>query len=54
MLDSNGNVLATSNGPEGNIGYPSTEPGKRHFRDMLLETSERLSEDEIDAIVNSL
>jgi hypothetical protein len=54
VLAANGDVLATSDGPDGNIGYPRTEQNRVHFQNMLRETSQRLSNEEIALITKGL
>lgn len=47
ILDAKGKPLATSDGPDGNIGYPSTPQGIEHFISMLNRTRKRLSDDQL-------
>jgi len=49
ILDADGNVLADSNGPDGNIGYPAGgEPeGIAHFLGMLRASAIRLSDEDL-------
>ncbi|MEL7500448.1 MAG: thioredoxin family protein [Planctomycetota bacterium] len=54
ILDHDGAVLIDSEGPLGNIGYVSTHEGAQHFRQMLTETANSLTETEINELVNSL
>lgn len=54
IFDADQKVLVDSEGPLGNIGYPSSFEGKAHVRSMLLETRQRLTNIEIDQIVESL
>lgn len=54
ILDAEGRVLATSDGPLGNIGFPQAFEGRRHFRRMLEATAQRLTADEIAALVETL
>lgn len=54
VLSANGEVLATSDGPAGNIGYPQTQQSKDHFQRMLRTTSQRLTVDELSAIMDGL
>lgn len=51
ILSDSGEVLATSDGEKGNIGYPRSEASQSHFREMLDVTSQRLTEDEKDALI---
>jgi hypothetical protein len=54
ILDADGKVLITSDGPLGNIGFPDEFEGARHFRRMLERTAQRLSEAEIAALLATL
>jgi len=49
-----GERLIDSEGPAGNIGNPSGDEGKRHLRRMLTETRQRLTDAEIDQLIDSL
>jgi hypothetical protein len=54
IFDATGKMLITSESPLGNIGHPEGFEGKRHIRKMLLATRSKLTDQQIDAIVNSL
>jgi hypothetical protein len=56
VLDSDGKVLATSNEAKSgeNIGYPSDDAGRQHFRAMLTATRQRLTDDEIAGLIGAL
>jgi hypothetical protein len=54
IFDSNGKMLMTSESPLGNIGHPSGFEGKKHVRKMLLATRTKLTDQQIDEIVNTL
>jgi hypothetical protein len=54
ISDPNGNVLATSDGPSGNIGFPDDRPGKSHLRGMLERTAQRLTSADMDRLIESL
>ncbi len=54
VLSADGKALVTSDGDEGNIGYPSSKPGKAHFEHMLRTTRRRLSDGEISALLAGL
>jgi Thioredoxin-like len=54
IFDSNGKMLITSESPLGNVGHPSGYEGKKHLRKMLTTTRSRLTDQQLDAIVNSL
>lgn len=47
ILDAEGKPLATSDGPDGNIGFPSEPAGIDHFLSMLQSTSQRMSENDL-------
>ena len=54
-LDQDGKVLVTSNDEEGtNIGFPSDQSGREHFRSMLEKTSIRLTPMDINTLVDAL
>ncbi len=51
ILDASGNVLTTSNRPDGdNIGFPSEAEGVDHFISMISSTRQRLSEQDLAAL----
>jgi hypothetical protein len=54
ITEPDGTILATSNGPLGNTGFPYSVEGKRHLRAMLDRTARRLSVAERERLVNSL
>ena len=54
ISEPDGTVLATSEGPLGNIGFPDSVEGIRHFRRTLDRTVRRLKSDEVDILVRSL
>ncbi|MFO7903864.1 MAG: thioredoxin family protein [Pirellulaceae bacterium] len=54
ILDSNGDVLATSDGPDGNIGFPTDPASINHFLTMLRSTKQRISENELATLRNRL
>ena len=54
IAEPDGTILATSEGPLGNIGCPSDFEGIRHFREMLSCTAQRLTQEDIDELVRSL
>jgi hypothetical protein len=54
ILDADGNVLVTSDGPDGNIGFPSSPQGKEHFLRMLSDTAIRLDEADLQSLKNGL
>lgn len=54
ILDAEGKVLITSDGPEGNIGYPLRPAEIAHFIRMIKETSRNITSEQISAIENAL
>lgn len=56
ILDADGTVLADSNGPVGNIGYPGArEPqGIQHFITMLRKSAIRLTESDLASLEEAL
>jgi hypothetical protein len=54
IFDPDGKRLIDSEGPLGNIGNPGGDEGKRHLRRMLTETKQRLTDAEIDQLIESL
>ena len=54
ITEPDGTVMATSESPLGNMGFPSSVEEIRHFRRMLDRTVRRLKPDEVDGLVNSL
>jgi hypothetical protein len=47
-------MLIDSEGPLGNIGYPTSVEGKKQLRKMLLASRRNLTDAEIDQLVESL
>ena len=54
ITDADVTVLTTSTGPLGNIGMPGSVEGIRHLREMLKQTSQRLTDDDLDRLAKSL
>ena len=55
ILDADGRLMATSNGPKGeNIGYPSTPARIEHFLRMLRDTLQRMTEDDLRQLHDGL
>jgi len=54
ITDADVTVLTTSTGPLGNIGMPSSVEGIRHLREMLKQTAQRLTDDDLDRLAKSL
>lgn len=53
VLDPEGKVLVTSDGPKGNIGCPYEPHEIAYFRTMLEQTRKRLGDADLDAIVKA-
>ena len=54
MLDADGKPLITSDGPDGNIGFPSDAAGVAHFEKMVRATAEKLTDREIQSLLKAL
>lgn len=54
FVDADGKVLATSDGPGGNVGFPAATEERAHFRAMLEKAALKMSAAEIDALMQSL
>jgi hypothetical protein len=54
ILNSDGTPLISSDGPKGNIGYPSSEEGRAHWETMLRTAAQNLTDAEIKQLVNDL
>jgi hypothetical protein len=56
ILNASGDTLVTSNLPESgeNIGFPSEPSGQEHFAKMLKATRQRMSDQEIQALVSAI
>ncbi len=54
IADPDGKILATSDSPLGNTGFPTTVEDVRHWRQMLESTARKLTSRELDEIVESL
>ncbi|WP_197993119.1 hypothetical protein [Gimesia aquarii] len=55
ILDNSSKVLVTSNDKDGtNIGFPSDQNGRTHFRTMLEKTAIRLTPTDITTLVDAL
>ena len=50
FLDAKGKVVATSDGPKGNIGFPYAAHEIDHFVTMLKAARHRITGDEMDAL----
>ena len=54
FLDGDGNALANSDGPKGNVGFPSAPEELAHFKTMLEKACVKMTHDDIDALLKSL
>jgi hypothetical protein len=54
ITEPDGTILTTSHGALGNIGFPGSVEGLRHFRQMLDRTARKLSTAELDELIKSL
>jgi thioredoxin-related protein len=54
LLDAKGSVLATSDGPKGNIGYPAEPEEIAHFMGALKKATKRTTADQLAQIEKSL
>jgi thioredoxin-related protein len=54
FLDAQGKVLATSDGPKGNIGYPAQPDEIAHFTTMLRKTARRIEPAQIETLQKAL
>ena len=54
FLDAQGTLLADSNGPKGNIGFPAQPEEIDHFTKMLQQVAVHLTADDIATIQRSL
>ena len=54
ILDGNGKELVSSDGPEGNCGYPLRPHEVDHFLNMLRTTSTRIDEKQLVKIKSAL
>jgi hypothetical protein len=54
ILDADGKVLISSDGPKGNIGYPGNPEGIDYFVAMIDKTHKQMSEEQVAAIGRAL
>jgi hypothetical protein len=54
VIDAQGKVLATSEGPKGNIGFPDTDIEVTHFFSVLHATAKGITAGEIETITKAL
>jgi hypothetical protein len=50
FLDGEGVMLASSDGPKGNIGFPSAREEVDHFASMLAKVAVRITPEDIEAL----
>jgi hypothetical protein len=54
ILDADGRELISSDGPNGNIGYPSRPEAIDYFLTMIEKTKKRMSAQRIGAVKQAL
>jgi thioredoxin-related protein len=54
VLDGKSHVLATSNGPKGNVGFPVEPQEIAHFMEVLKKTTRRIPADDLNRIEQAL
>jgi thiol:disulfide interchange protein len=54
VLDAQGNVLATADGPKGNVGFPVEPHEIAHFMDVLKKTTRHMSSRDLGEIEHAL
>jgi thiol-disulfide isomerase/thioredoxin len=54
VQQSNGGAIATSDGPEGNIGFPMQPAEVEHFKAMLEKARRSMTDDELRTLIASL
>jgi hypothetical protein len=54
FLDESGEPLITSDGPEGNIGYPGEPESRVQFEKMLRAGTKHLTDDDINGLIKAL
>jgi len=54
VVDAKGNVLATSEGPKGNIGFPDSDVEVAHFFSILKKTAPAMTQADIQTLKNAL
>jgi hypothetical protein len=54
IFDKSGERLIDAAGPLGNIGYPAGFDGKKWFRNMLNNTRQQLTEDDVEAMIGTI
>jgi thiol-disulfide isomerase/thioredoxin len=54
VVDADGKVLANSEGPKGNIGYPDTDVEVTYFTSVLKSTAKGISDAEVESVLNTI
>jgi len=54
LIDADGQAIATSTGPKGNVGTPWEPHEVAHFKTMLLKAKKHLTDAQIDALIVSI
>lgn len=54
FLDADGKPLVTSDGPDGNVGYPSEPESRVHFEKMLRTEPRQLTDADIKSLISAL
>jgi uncharacterized protein YyaL (SSP411 family) len=54
FVDAEGKVVMTSDGPQGNVGFPAAAEEIAHFESMLAKTAKKLTKQEQSRLVDSL
>jgi len=54
VVDARGKVLATSEGPKGNIGYPDSDVEVAHFMSVMKTTAKGITPGELSTIANTI
>jgi hypothetical protein len=53
VLSADGKPVITSDGPDGNIGYPSDGASRAHWEKMLRAGAWRLTEDDVNSLMKA-
>jgi hypothetical protein len=54
FIDADGKAVATSTGPDGNVGFPAKPSEYAHFKTMLDKAKRHLTDGDIASLVASL
>ena len=54
MLDAQGNKLITSDGPDGNVGFPVQPNEIDHFINMLKKTAQKIKPEQVEMVKKEL